>query len=401
LSQPIASPLTGFATGSPKIVLDQQTHILNANAQLGPWEGVSAFGGVQTEWTRQKGNGDIDSDFDFDSASPVATGTVFSDLDRFTREESVGLRYTTIPFTVLFAEARLQQEDVSHSENEVDSGAGMAIFERNTEASSDLMEVRGGFSFSPWTPVSLSGQYKRRVRDSDFDHLVDTNANPFPFILPGNGYSAFIRSRELSTDEIEAKLAWRVNRWFKTSFTYQLVATDYHTTTDAAAEFDFLTQTFTDVSPGGQIFAGNYDAHVYSLNAVLTPWRRLLVSGTFSYRDTRLATSSDFNPVVVPYRGDVYSVVGSATYTLNPATDLQATYSFSRADYHQDNQAAGLPLGIEYELHGLEAGVTRRFGKNVTAHLRYGFYRNNENSSGGANDYTAHALMASLTLRLP
>jgi hypothetical protein len=401
LSQPIASPLTGFATGSPKIVLDQQTHIFNANAQLGPWEGVSGFGGVQTEWTRQKGNGNIESDFDFDTASPVATGTVFSDLDRFTAEESVGLRYTKIPFTVLYAEGRLQQEDISQSENEVDSGAGQPIFERNTEASNDLKEVRGGVTFSPWTAISLSGQYKHRVRDSDYDHLVDTNAAPFPFILSGNGYSAFIRNRELKTDEIETKLAWRVNRWLKMTFTYQLIATDYHTTTDPAAEFDFTAADFTDVSPGGRIFAGNYDAHVYSFNAVLTPWRRLYLSGTFSYRDTRLTTSSDFEPVVVPYRGDVYSVVGSATYSLNHATDLQATYSFSRADYRQNNQAAGLPLGIDYQLHGLEAGLTRRFGKNITTQLKYGFYRNNDDSSAGANSYTAHALMASLTLRLP
>jgi len=156
-----------------------------------------------------------------------------------------------------------------------------------------------------------------------------------------------------------------MNRWLKTTFTYQLVATDYHTTTDAAVNYDFNPNilAFTEVSPGGQFFAGNYDAHVYSLNAVLTPWRRLLLSGTFSYRDTRLATSSDFNPVVVPYRGDVYSVLGSASYALSPSTDVQATYSFSRADYRQDNQTDGLPLGIEYRMHGLEAGLTRRFGK--------------------------------------
>ncbi len=401
LSQPIASPLTGFVTGSPKIVLDQQTHIFNANAQLGPWEGLSAFGGVQTEWTRQKGNGNIDSDFDFDTASTITNATVFGDLDKFTRDENVGLRYTKIPFTVLFAEGRLQQEDISQYENEMDSGAGVTIFERNTEASSDLREIRGGFNFSPWTAISLSGQYRRRVRDSNYDHVVDTNATPFPFILSGNGYSAFIRNRRLNTDEIEAKLAWRVNRWLKTTFTYQLIATDYHTTTDSAANFDFVTQTFTDVSPGGQFFAGNYDAHVYSLNTVLTPWRRLYLSGTFSYRDTRLETSSDFNPVVVPYRGDVYSVLGSATYALSPSTDVQATYSFSRADYRQNNPAAGLPLGIDYRLHGLEAGLTRRFGKNITTQLKYGFYRNNDASSAGANNYTAHALIASLSLRLP
>src|SRR5207247_7125107 len=117
----------------------------------------------------------------------------------------------------------------------------------------------------------------------------------------------------------------------------------------------------------------------------LTPWRRLYLSGTFSYRDTRLKTSSDFNPVVVPYRGDVYSVLGSATYALSPSTDLQATYSFSRADYTQNNQAAGIPLGVDYQLHGLEAGLTRRFGKNITTQLKYGFYHNNDASGAGAN----------------
>jgi mono/diheme cytochrome c family protein len=404
LSQPIPSPVTGFATGSPKLVLDQQTHIFNANAQLGPWEGLSAFGGVQTEWTRQKGNGNIESDPDFDSGSLVATGTVFSDLDKFTRDESVGLRYSKIPFTVLFAEGRLQQEDISQYENEVDGGAGLTIFERNTEASSDLKEVRGGFSFSPWTAVSLSGHYKHRVRDSDYDHLLDTNAITFGIVAPGAGYSAFIRNRSLKTDEIEAKLAWRVNRWLKTTFTYQLVATDYHSTTDPTEGIEQSSGNLVSASPGGQFFAGNYDAHVYSINTVLTPWRRLYLSGTFSYRDTRLTTSADFSlvkQVVVPYRGDVYSIISSATYTVNPATDLQATYTYSRADYRQNNAAEGLPLGIYYQLHGLEAGLTRRFGKSISTQLKYGFYRNNEPSSAGANNYTAHALIASITLRLP
>ncbi len=404
LSQPIPDlSLSGRPTASPRIVLDQQTHIFNANAQLGPWDSFSLFGGAQIEWNRQKGNGEINLDFDFDSATTVTNGTVFSDLDKFSREEIMGVRYTKIPFTVLFAEARLQQEDIRQHENagDLDSGAGVTIFERDTEASSDLREVRGGFSFSPWTAISLSGQYKRSVRDSDYDHLVDTNATPFGVVSPGDGYSAFIRNRKLATDEIEAKLAWRVNRWLKTTFTYQLVATDYHTTTDPAEGIDQSSGDLVSASPGGRFFSGNYDAQVYSLNALLTPWRRLYLSGTFSYRDTRLTTSSDTNSVVVPYRGDVYSVVASATYTLNPATDLQATYSFSRADYRQNNQANGLPLGIYYQLHGLEAGLTRRLGKNVTTQLKYGFYRNNDASSAGANNYTAHALIASLSLRLP
>src|SRR5205814_10228874 len=47
LSQPIANPLTGFATASPRLVFSQQAHVVNANAQLGPWNGLIGFGGVQ------------------------------------------------------------------------------------------------------------------------------------------------------------------------------------------------------------------------------------------------------------------------------------------------------------------------------------------------------------------
>ncbi len=154
-------------------------------------------------------------------------------------------------------------------------------------------------------------------------------------------------------------------------------------------------------SPGGRFFAGNYDAQVYSFNAALTPGRRLYISGTFSYRDTRLATSSDFDPVVVPYRGKVYSVLGNLSYALNDKTDLRATYAFSRADYRQQNAAAGLPLGIVYHQHGVTASLTRRLLKNMTGTVQYGFFYYTEPTSGGANNYKAHAVLATISIRLP
>ena len=58
-------------------------------------------------------------------------------------------------------------------------------------------------------------------------------------------------------------------------------------------------------------------------------------------------------------------------------------------------------IGIAYQMHGLEAGLNRRFGKNIMTQLKYGFYRSDDASNAGANNYTAHALIASLTLRLP
>ena len=93
-------------------------------------------------------------------------------------------------------------------------------------------------------------------------------------------------------------------------------------------------------------------------------------------------------------------MLGSATCTVSTNTELTASYTFSMADYAQDNAAAGLPLGINYDWHVVQAGVTRRI-RNASVSFRYAFYRYAEPTSGGLNDYTAHGVFAALTLRWP
>jgi hypothetical protein len=102
--------------------------------------------------------------------------------------------------------------------------------------------------------------------------------------------------------------------------------------------------------------------------------------------------------VVVPYEGDVWSVLNAATYILDEKTDLNATYLFSHADFTQDNAAFGLPLGIDYTRHAATAGITRRMKHNRLLRLEYGFFTYDEPSLGGAADYTAHGLFASLRI---
>ncbi len=85
---------------------------------------------------------------------------------------------------------------------------------------------------------------------------------------------------------------------------------------------------------------------------------------------------------------------------MNKSTDLHATYSFSRADYGQNNEA-GLPLGLNYTRHGLMMGVTRRLTSSLTMNLRYGFFQYSEPSSGAVNDYTAHGVFATLVVKWP
>jgi hypothetical protein len=324
-------------------------------------------------------------------------------MDRSTVTEHLSLRYDRIPYTVVYADATAQQEWIDQFEMGLvnDSVSDAQDFVRDTRARGDLKEYRVGFTLSPWQRVSLDANYRHSARQSDFDHLTDTNrfqTNFFgrPNAIPGDGYPAFIRSRDVTSDEVEVKLVLRLRSWLKTTLKYQLVATDYDSVTDSA------TNAFSGVLyRGGEIFAGNQDAHVYSVNATLTPWRRLYLSTTFSYSDSRIVSGVNNGTSVVPYRGDVYSVLSSANFVLNAKTDWHASYAFSRADYGQNNEAAGLPLGIRYDRHGLTAGITRRFTKNLSATVQYGFFSYREPTAGGANDYTAHAVFASLNVRLP
>ncbi|MCI0536594.1 MAG: hypothetical protein L0Z50_15345, partial [Verrucomicrobiales bacterium] len=295
---------------SNPITLKRESHVFNANARLGPWKDLTFTAGLQNEWTHEEG---------FGSGLQVPNPHISSSQrDKALLEEDLGLRFTAIPFTVLYADARLQQEWVDHFENDAFNAEGSA-FLRDTDARSDLYQYRTGFTISPWQPVLFEANYKHRLKRSQYNHLTDfyppfdpVTGEYFPGDYAGNGYPAFIREREVDQDEFEAKLALRPAKWLKTTLKYQWRGTDYRTTTDPSTVTLFDPVTFDTIispQPGGSILAGNYDAHIYSLNAALTPWRRLYLATTFSYTQSRIVSGVNERGGLVPYDGDIYSVL--------------------------------------------------------------------------------------------
>ncbi|MBU6398920.1 MAG: hypothetical protein KGS61_01250 [Verrucomicrobia bacterium] len=390
-----------YASGSD-IVLAEETHVFNANAQLGPWAGWTGFAGVQSEWDNQHGFGSVQTD-DADPTDPttflIQPTVVSSDWGTFRNEEDFGLRYTRIPDMVLFADTRFQQESFGELEETQPEGGGLLPHEfvQNTVAVSDLKEYRIGFDVSPWQRLGLNAQYLRHERRTDYNNFVTA------FGLPNAGYPGFITGREIRTDEVDTKLSVRPAAWLTTTLSYRLVATDYRTATSPVTGFDpatgMLVPGFT--SPGGWVFAGKYRGQVYSASAVLTPWRRVYLSSTFTYQPSRIRTADNSDPSMAPYRGDVYSVITSGNYALTTTTSLRAAYSFSHAGYGQGNTADGLPLGMVYDWQTVQAGAKRQFHKGVAIGLQYAFYRYAEASSGGLNNFTAHAVFAMFTKQLP
>lgn len=383
-------PAAGAFWSADTTTLKTESHVVSIGNLLLPVPWLSASAGVQSEWTRQEGFGNVN----LDQGDPNAPGAFFlypaivqSDLDKQQTSENFSVRLTKIPWTVLFAEGRFDQESIGQYEQDAPQPGvtpdNSTTFLRNTDYTNDREEFRAGFSTSPWKWAVLSAHYKVRDSESDYDN--------HKIALDPAGYSAFIRARKIDTDEVEAKLALHPCSWLRTTLTYQLVATDYSTTTDPVP----------GASRPSALLAGNYDAHVYGISATATPFRRFSISGAFTYGDSRIVTLGVAEPTVVPYKGDVYAASASANYALNEVTDLRAAYSFSRANYGQDNIVGGLPLGLDYTRHALTVGLTRRLTNLLSTKLGYGFYQYREPSTGGGNNYTAHGIFATLIMKWP
>jgi hypothetical protein len=375
----------------PQITLERESHLVNLNSLLGPFAGFTLSGGVQSEWTRQNGFGAGELNrFNFPAAPPgtlaVTNTTLLSNHDEHSLTESLALRFNRIPFTTLFADARLQQRDIGQSDADLQPSGD---FMRDVDFSSRLTDLRGGFNTSPWRKISFSSHYRYYDHESRY-----RNQQP---PQPVGGYPGFINAREVETDEIAAKLTLHAASWFKTTLSCQFSTTDYWTDTNPA----FSTTPPGSISPGGNILAGEQEARLYSLGLTLTPWQRLHLTASFSYQDSTTTTAHNNSPTVAPYRGDVYSTTLSGNYVLSESTDLFASHSFSSADYRQNNFASGLPVGIEYQQHTTQIGLARHLGPNATARLQYGFYHYDEPSSGGINNYEAHAIYGMITVRLP
>lgn len=366
-----------------RILLEREAHVVSLANLIGPWSGLMLSLAVQGEWTRQETAGNEDLQFGDPSipALQSAPTTIASHLNTASARENFSLRYTKLPYTVVYAETRLEQESLGRFEQRPD---GSLPFLSDIAATIDSAEYRAGFNASPWQRVSLGAGFKHKSKQTEYTHaeLFDPNFYSYP---------GFLRWRDIDDNQIETRLVLRFTAWLRTTFSYRFQETD----------FNNATAGISGLTPGGNIEAAKQRADVYSFNAGLTPFRRLYLSETFSFSDSRTATAQNGADYLVPYQGHVISLMSSATFTLNLKTAFNVSYVFSTADYGQNNQATGLPAGIDYERHELRFGVTHQFAKNLVTSLTYGFSRYLEPSLGGADDFTAQMIFGAVTIPWP
>ena len=385
------APSTGaiFTQGdtSPLIVVQSESHVANANAVLGPWEGFSLITALQADWTRTDGMG---SGTVFGFPAPFAND-YGSNQDRRVTEERFELRYEKLPYTTLYTELSFRQEDTGQFEQGFinDGFSSDKDYSRRTDTTGDLKQFKGGFHTSPWSETTLSASYEHRLRTDDYQHPLDTDLSA----NPGNGYPGYLLHRDETSDTFDARIATRFTRWLRTTASYQYTTTDYHNITGSAITFP------AGSAPGGGLLAGTYEAHTISLNNTLTPWHRLYLNNTLSLSHTRQESGVTAGGAIQPFDGITWSVIQSGTFIVDNKTDFTVSYSYSRGDFSQDTTTVGLPLGTNYELHGLQAGITRKLRSNTHLGLQYLFQQYTDATTGGVNDYTAHGIFSTLSFR--
>jgi Planctomycete cytochrome C len=382
---------------SQQITLDEQSEIFSIASSFTPLEHLTFSLGSQNEWTTESGFGNSIPDLDLgESDSPAANVPAGSNSDLFKASQNASLRYTIIPFTVLFADGRFDQESVNQFQEQA-VGDPVEI-QTKTDATNYRYNFQTGFNTSPWRWCSLNAQYQYQFSDTDYNYPIDIATN---FAGP-TAYPGFILNRKIKTDGFETKLDLRPANWVKTTLSYKIAGTDYSSVTDPAFKNNDPTQV---VSPGGSIMDGTFNTQTYGISVTLTPIQRLYFYSAFTYTHSRTVTASKDDPdgnnlsSIVPYSGDIYMLNSTATYALNPKTSLQAGYIFSYADYGQNNAVEGLPLGINFTRDELLVGLTRKLTERLSCALHYQYSQYNEPSSGNANNFTAQGVFATFVYK--
>ncbi|HWD21038.1 MAG TPA: hypothetical protein VHB20_17355, partial [Verrucomicrobiae bacterium] len=371
----------------PQITLEKESHVANLNGLFGPWDGLVISTGVQGELTREEGMGGGM----IIQGPPFTPNPAFlsSDYDLSSVQGTVGLRYSGIPFTSLFADAQVEEQRIGQSESlSAERNVDKGVLSQDTAFTSQWTDFRAGFNTSPWRSVSFTADYHRNQDQSWYNN--DPLLQP-----PGfhDGYPGFLSARDILTEEVETKLALRLTARLKTTLSYQYRTTGYAETTEPFIDSGII------YSPGGGLGSGRDRENIYSLNTTYSPTARLFLSGTFSYQRSVAESANANSPSIVPYRGDIYSVIANAVYNLNAATDVFAGVTYAAANYGQ-LQSTALPLGLEYTEENVQVGITRRFGKNISSKLQYRYGSYDDPSLGGAANYRAHAVFLTMTYRM-
>lgn len=240
-----------------------------------------------------------------------------------------------------------------------------------------------GANWYPLYRLNFSAQYYHQIHDYDYNN----NLTAMPTTYPG-----YLQNEGFTVDDMNIRATWRIFNTLSSVTRY---------------DFQYSTVDTTSIPDGGtqagEVQSANITSHIISENISWTPLSRLYMQVGGSYvlnnLDTPVASSPGINNLVLNSDSDYWTVDATVGYALNEKTDLQLQYSYYRADDYVNNSASSQPYGAGDEQHSVTATITRRISKALQVSLKYGFFSNRDETSGGLDNYDAQLVYASMQYR--
>jgi hypothetical protein len=376
--------------------LGQDSNVSDFNVMIGPFDGASLSAGLRGEDTHNHGFADVVEANVANPSGPRATTS--SNTERKEFESTLELRYTKVPLTTLYANARFLDGQVDDTWLETGDSLGDINLVRRTDVW--RQNYTAGFNTASIAKVSLSGRYRHSIRENKHGNSVD--------VSPDDGIIGLFANERLVGDDYMLKATMRATGRLQLFASYQYATTTLHTRT---RDVSVPRVNPPVLVPPTDMDAGSFLARTFSLSTTWTPLARLYFSGVFNFQRTVSDVFRNGANSVQPYRSSISSVLVSGCYAVNNKTDVNLEYSFIRANSLTDHFADanppagyvsndyGMPYGTRSSQHGLTVNLTHIISEGTTARFGVDYFKFNDSANAGITDYTAYGVVAAWTIR--
>jgi len=313
----------------------------------------------------------------------TATPTSIATLDDFINvAESLELRYTGLENWVFYAQGDWEEENETRQDFSPTS--------TNTNLDSNISRLRqkytAGANWYPLSRLNVSFQYYHQMEDFD-QNLLNSDT--------GDGNQRLL-NQNWNTDDVNLRVTWRPLSNISLVSRYDFQYTKIDSQWGATAPPDpFLT---TLVAANGE--SGAMTNNMLTECVTWSPLDRLFIQGNASYVLNNTSSPASVQiPAVMTFRNDYWTAGIGAGYKIDDKTDLDANYSYYRADNYVNDSSIGVPYGAGCSEHDVSASISRQISKNVRVMLKYSFDMYRDQLSGGLDNFTAQTIYTSLQIR--
>jgi hypothetical protein len=315
----------------------------------------------------------------------TADFTSLSERSMLDVRERIDIRYTGVTNWVFYARADFSEGDGNLFQSGglmPINGIGIPSVESRTDDERFFQKYSLGTRWYPRREVTFDLGGYCKLNKYDYHHLEDSTPNDSP-----DRYPAYLVMQDFETYDANTRVAFRPLNNLTLATRYEFQLSHIHTKPDSISGLD-------------EVESSEMTSHIIAEDLTWSPWTRLYLQAGVNYvlSDTR-TPASDITEAILKAQNNYWTVNFSSTLVLDKKTDLKVNYFYYQADNYSDNSAVSVNYGTASREHGITATLVRRISSNLRWTLRYGFFLNRDDLSGGHADYDSHLLFSSIQYR--